>query len=149
DGERAADAEALRRLTAAGYDPREAARVFHVLAAAGGERQELAEIFTYGDPRRLGEREGVWTALLRDDARARRDPAPPVAPSADEFARRMRAVVRDNAALDARAGRFALAARQLERVLAADPNDAVAQFYSGELYRLRAQRDDGPARADD
>jgi tetratricopeptide (TPR) repeat protein len=48
-------------------------------------------------------------------------------------------VVRENAWLDVRAGRFALARRQLDRVLAADPGDAVAHLYYGDLHRLWAQ----------
>jgi regulator of sirC expression with transglutaminase-like and TPR domain len=47
--------------------------------------------------------------------------------------------VRDNAYEDVRAGRFALAAQQLDRVLAATPEDARAHVYYGDLHRLRAQ----------
>ena len=147
DGERAADAEAGRRLAAAGYDPREGARVFQVLAADEGDRRELAEVFFYGNRARLSERNEVWRELL-DGSRPARGAGDDVAGSAQELARRMRSVVRENAALDARAGRFALAGRQLDRVLAADPNDAVAQFTYGELYRLQSQRGDGSARSE-
>jgi predicted Zn-dependent protease len=145
DGERATDSEALRRLTAAGYDARAGAHVFQVLAADEGERRELAEIFFYANRARRSERNEVWRELL-DGSRPARGAAADVAGSAQEFARRVRALVRENAALDARAGRFALAGRQLDRVLASDTNDAVAQFYYGELYRLQAQRGDGSAR---
>jgi predicted Zn-dependent protease len=145
DGERTTDSEALRRLMAAGYDARAGAHVFQVLAADAGDRRELAEIFFYGNRARLSERDEVWRELL-DGSRPARGAAADVAGSAQEFARRMRSVVRENAALDARAGRFALAGRQLDRVLGADPNDAVAQFYYGELYRLQSQRGDGSAR---
>jgi tetratricopeptide (TPR) repeat protein len=51
----------------------------------------------------------------------------------------MRPVVRDNAALDMRAGRFSLAQEQLDRVLASTPDDPIAQLYYGDLYRLRSQ----------
>ena len=145
DGERAADAEVLRRVVAGGYDARDGSRVFQVLAADEGDRRELAEIFFYGNRARLSERNEVWRELL-DGSRPARGAADDVAGSAQEFARRMRSLVRENAVLDARAGRFALAARQLDRVLASDTNDAVAQFTYGELYRLQAQRGDGSAR---
>ena len=56
------------------------------------------------------------------------------------FEARRRALVRDNAGDDTRRGRFALARRQLDRVLAADPGDAAAIVADGELYRLRSQR---------
>jgi predicted Zn-dependent protease len=147
DGEHAADAEAGRRLAAAGYDPGEGARVFQVLAGDEGDRRELAEIFFYGNRARLSERNEVWRELL-DGSRPARAAGDDIAGSAQEFARRMRSVVRENAALDARAGRFTLAGRQLDRVLAADPNDAVAQFTYGELHRLQSQRGAGSARSE-
>lgn len=145
DVERAADAEALRRLAAAGYDPGEAARVFRRLASDAADRGGLAEIFVYGAGRRLGERDQTVRGLLDAGAPARTTGQ---APSAGEFARRTRGLVRENARLDFRAGRFALARRQLDRVLAADPADPIAQLYDGEWYRLHAQRAEGPARTE-
>src|SRR2546428_829920 len=53
---------------------------------------------------------------------------------------RMRTVVRENARLDIQAGRFKLAADQLDRVLAITPKDPVAHLYYGDLYRLQSQR---------
>jgi predicted Zn-dependent protease len=145
EGERAADVEALRGLTAAGYDAREGARVFQVLAAPAAERAELAEIFVYGNRDRMNERGEVWRELLGAGPRG---PDTRDAAARSEFARRMRPLVRDNAALDVRAERFALAQRQLDRVLALDPNDAVAQLQYGELGRLRSQRVEDPQRAE-
>ena len=144
DGERAADAEALRRLTAAGYDPREGADVFPILAASDGDRLELAEIFVYGNRDRMTERGEVWHELLPPATR----PGENAAGRAGELARRMRSVIRDNAALDIRAERFVLAQRQLDRVIALDSNDAIAQLHYGELYRLQSQRVEDPERTD-
>ena len=144
DRERAADAEALRRLAAAGYDPREAAGVFRVLALSDGDRLDLAEIFFYGNRDRMTERGDVGLEFRPPASR----PAENAASGASEFARRMRSVTRDNAALDIRAERFALAQRQLDRVIALDPNDAIAQLHYGELYRLQSQRLEDPERAD-
>ena len=141
DAERAADSQALQRLTASGDDPGEGAKVFRLLSAADPDRGELAEVFLYANRRHLSERDDVWRERLGGDRRAREA-------SGDELALRMRRLVRENAALDARAGRFALARRQLDRVLASDPNDAVAQLYDGDLYRLQSQRADGPARTE-
>src|SRR2546425_7957165 len=52
----------------------------------------------------------------------------------------MRTVVRENAYEDIRLGRFALAQRQLDRVLTITPRDPIAQLYYGDLHRLQAQR---------
>lgn len=142
DGERAADAEAVRRLTAAGYDPNDGAKVFRLLAAEHADRAELAEIFFYGNRDRASERVTVWRELLGERGPERADLAE------GEFGRGVRSVVRDNAALDVRAGRFALARRQLDRVLAEDPNDAVAQLHYGEWYRLQSQRAEGAERTE-
>jgi Tfp pilus assembly protein PilF len=49
-------------------------------------------------------------------------------------------LLRDNAADDLRRGRFALARRQLEHVLAAEPTDALAHVHYGDLHRLQSQR---------
>ena len=57
----------------------------------------------------------------------------------------MQTVVRENALLDIRTGRFDLALRQLIRVGVFDDRDAVNNFYYGELSRLRAQRTDAAA----
>jgi predicted Zn-dependent protease len=145
DEERHADRESVRRLAAAGYDPAEATLVFLRLADHGADRAGLAEILFYGDGQRLGERAEFVRGLIgeRRPAPAGRDPA-----ATDEFARRVRPVVRDNARLDVHAGRFALARRQLDRVLADDPGDATAHLYRGELHRLQAQRAVGSARAE-
>src|SRR6266850_2231135 len=73
---------------------------------------------------------GAWTSSS----------APATVSNTEEFALRMRTVVRENARLDIQAGRFKLAEEQLDRVLAITPKDPVAQLYYGDLYRLQAQR---------
>ena len=49
-------------------------------------------------------------------------------------------LVRDNALLEARAGHARSARAQLDRVLAAAPDDVAAHLADGELLRLQAQR---------
>jgi tetratricopeptide (TPR) repeat protein len=66
--------------------------------------------------------------------------APEVTRITDEFQLRMRTVVRENARLEIEAGRFTPAREQLDRVLAITPDDAVAELYYGDLYRLQSQR---------
>lgn len=138
DQEREADAEAMRRLIASGYDPREATNVFRLLASDEADRG-ASEVFFYGNRPRMGERYEVTRELL-GTTYTRAAEAPTTARSGGEFEQTLRPVVRDNAALDVRAGRFGLAQRQLDRVLAATPRDPIAQLYYGDLYRLRSQR---------
>jgi beta-barrel assembly-enhancing protease len=136
--EREADAASIAALIAAGYDPRPAADVFAVLAKHLADRGPL-ERFLLGRRAALAERnESIQQLLASQDlpstsvARLTADPT--------AFGTRMQTLVRDNAELDIRAGRFALAQRQLERVLAMRPRDPVVHLYQGELHRLVAQR---------
>jgi predicted Zn-dependent protease len=136
--ERDADRGALRAVVRAGYDVREAPRLFEALRQESRERGSL-ETFFFGSPASLNERIRMTRNLgTTMDASTATDPSR--VKDTEEFQARMRPVVRDNAYEDVRAGRFALAQRQLDRVLAATPEDAVAHVYYGDLHRLRAQR---------
>jgi beta-barrel assembly-enhancing protease len=138
DLEREADADGMDLLVNAGYDPTQAPRVFELLKGESGDRGAL-ETFFFGTHPRLEERLASTKELVATRyARAAAEPT--VTQDTDEFRMRMRAVVRDNAALDVKAGRFELAERQLERVLALTPRDPVANLYYGDLHRLQAQR---------
>jgi len=140
DREQAADAGALERLVRAGYDPAEAPRAFRALRAEASERGAV-ETFLLGRPAALDARIRALEPLLAGGHAAA---AGKGAVDSPEFAAVVRPVVRDNAAEEVRFGRFALARRQLDRVLAATPDDPVAHLHYGELYRLQAQR---PAQA--
>jgi beta-barrel assembly-enhancing protease len=132
-----ADGAAIDALARAGYDPREALGVFARLAGDVAERGPM-EIFLLGRVGPLAERiAGTTTAAAL--APASNAVTPPLA-DAGSFARLMLPVARDNAVLDIRAGRFSLARRQLDRVLALAPDDATAHLHYGHLDRLQAQR---------
>ncbi|MGH7335865.1 MAG: tetratricopeptide repeat protein [Candidatus Rokuibacteriota bacterium] len=142
DLEREADAEGLDRMVRAGYDPREAPKVFALLKDSGGDRGSL-ETFFFGSHPRLQERIETTQELIRTkytDAAG----SSAMMTNSDEFELRMRTVVRDNARLDIAAGRFPLAQRQLDRVLTITPKDPIAHLYYGDLYRLQAQRAKSP-----
>lgn len=138
DLEREADDGGMADLVRTGYDPREAPKVFALLRNEGKERGAV-ETFFFGSHPRLTERIETTEGLIRTryaDAAAN----PDAVRDTEEFQLRMRSVVRENAALDIRAGRFKLAQAQLERVLAVTPRDPVAHMYYGDLHRLQAQR---------
>src|SRR5436309_5232982 len=141
DLEREADREGLERMVAAGYDPREAPRVFELLRDDHGDGSRLEDFF-FGNHPRLDERIANTRELLETH------PPPPdasvLAANVEDFALRTRTVVRENAALDIRAGRFGLAKAQLDRVLRLAP-DPTTHLYVGDLYRLQAQRAKNPA----
>jgi predicted Zn-dependent protease len=138
DLEREADVEGLDRMVRAGYDPKEAPKVFALLKDSSGDRGSL-ETFFFGSHPRLQERIDITQDLVRTKYAAAAGSSSVVVNS-DEFELRMRTVVRDNARMDIAAGRFPLAQKQLDRVLAITPKDPVTHLYYGDLYRLQAQR---------
>jgi len=141
DLEREADREGMDRMVKAGYDPREAPRAFALLKDDHGDGSKL-ENFFFGNHPRLDERIANTQELLKTKY-AGMDTSD-VVQSTDDFAMRTRTVVRENAALDIRAGRFGLAKAQLDRVLALAPKDPTTHLYYGDLYRLQAQRAKNP-----
>lgn len=134
-----ADARGFALMTAAGYDPREAPKVFELLEAdaieAGGE-----EPFFYGSHPRLAERLESYRALLAAP-RAAAPAADPLNQAA--FAAAVAGLQLDAARADIAMGRAARARRTLDRHLAFKPDSAPAHFLVGEAYR----RDDDGERA--
>ncbi|MGH7325110.1 MAG: tetratricopeptide repeat protein [Candidatus Rokuibacteriota bacterium] len=138
DLEREADREGMERLVSAGYDPSESPKVFKLLQSETGDRGPV-ETFFFGSHPRLQERIDTTTTLAQTTYAAVAGESERVR-NTEEFELRMRTVVRENAYEDIRLGRFALAERQLDRVLAVTPRDPTAHLYYGDLHRLRAQR---------
>ncbi len=137
DLEREADTEGLARMVRAGYDPREAPRAFERLRGESGGPIRL-EGFYLGNRARLDERlAGTREWLLANSADASFEA---LTRGSEAYALRTRLALRENAALDVRAGRFGLGRSQLDRVLALTPADPVAHLYYGDLHRLEAQR---------
>jgi beta-barrel assembly-enhancing protease len=138
DLERDADDGGMQNLVRAGYDPKEAPKVFALLRSESKDRGSL-ETFFFGSHPKLTERIETTRDLV-----ATRYAAAAAAPTAvrdtEDFQLRMRSVVRENAYEDIRAGRFAVAQGQLDRVLAVTPRDPIAHMYYGDLHRLQAQR---------
>ena len=138
DLERDADDGGLQNLVNAGYDAGEAPKAFERLRSESKDRGTL-ETFYLGNPRALTERIETTRKLVATRYAAAAAAATAVRDT-EEFQLRMRSVVRENAYEDIRAGRFAVARAQLDRVLAATPGDAVAHLYYGDLHRRQAQR---------
>jgi predicted Zn-dependent protease len=138
DLERDADDGGLANLVRAGYDAREAPKVFELLRSESKDRGSL-ETFFFGSHPRLTERIETTNQILATKY-AGAVAAPDRIRDTEDFQLRMRTVVRDNAYEDIRAGRFPIAQRQLDRVLAITPKDPIAHTYYGDLHRLQAQR---------
>lgn len=131
--EREADAAALAGLARGGWDATAATAVYTVLARDPGERGAL-ETFLLGSPTKLRARlesmRGLAGGVTTKGGFQ----------TSEEFEARRLVASRENAAEDIRLSRFALARRQLDRVLIAAPADARAHVYYGDLSRLQSQR---------
>lgn len=135
DLEREADEVGLARLVAAGYDPRQAPRVFEILKDNKGDPSK-AEVFFFGSHPRLDERIASTKELI--GARYPGAGAEGRIAETRDFRMRTRVLVRDNAALDIEEGRLNLAEDALKRVLDLTPNDAVAHYLRGHVHEKRA-----------
>src|SRR2546422_3350984 len=133
-----ADNRGMENLVRAGYDPNEAPKVFALLRSESKDRGSL-ETFFFGSHPKLTERIETTQGLLKTKY-AEAAAAPTTVRDTEDFQLRMRSVVRENAYEDIRAGRFPVAQRQLDRVLAITPKDPIAHTYYGDLHRLQAQR---------
>jgi tetratricopeptide (TPR) repeat protein len=128
-----ADVGAMRLMTQAGYDINEAPKVHQMLLQRYGDPSRL-ENFFFGNHSRNQERIEHYERMLSTDY-VQMAQGPHLITNTEEFQRRTRPLVRDNAILDVEAGRYGTAKAALERVLAVVPTDAKALFYLGELYR--------------
>jgi predicted Zn-dependent protease len=142
--EHEADVGALERLAGAGYDPREAARAFERLRRAAVDGGS-AERFYVASQASVADRVATFTRLAEERSALTSGEGGDAA----AFGLAMMPLVRENARLEMQAGRFRAARAQLDRVLAADPSDARAHLYDGDLHRLRAQHARSVADRDD
>jgi predicted Zn-dependent protease len=143
-----ADEGGFGKMAASGYDLGQAPKVYEALLNDHGEKKK-AEAFFFGSHPRLSERiqntklylskhpaPAAGTAVLADEAsRKERE---------DEFNRRIRPVVRDDAGLNISMGRLALAESALDKVLVWMPKDPEARFQLGRLRLAQAATDKSP-----
>jgi len=143
--EREADEVGLDRVAAAGYDPRQAPRVFELLKDDHGDDRKM-EVFFFGSHPRLDER----IADMKEIVAARYGGAAGGEGVSDtrEFRMRTRVLVRDDAAENIRIGRLGTAEAGLGKVLDLTPNDPVAHFLAGQIAEKRAAEAKDRARAD-
>jgi predicted Zn-dependent protease len=132
DLEREADRRSLEAVIAAGYDGREAPKVFahlqHERLDTGGE-----EPYYFGSHPRLEERLASYTEVLAAGAPADANAAPRV--GADVFDERISNLLLDNAKYDLRLRRFGPARDAVERHLRHRPDSARGQFMLGDVHR--------------
>ncbi len=127
--EAAADAGGIRLMAAAGYDPREAARMLEHLKRQVVE-EKIKERHAYSSHPAVQERIQNATDLVRKNY-----PNADGAVSEDAYTRVTTRVLLDNAELDLKRGNYGSAERALEKYAARRPADPKAFYLLGEVYR--------------
>lgn len=150
--EREADEGGFTKMAEAGFDTREAPKIYKALLQDHGDPGKV-EAFFFGSHPRLEERIANAQAWVT----AHPAPAAPAALSADapepaasaggpeDFTRRMRPVIRDDARLNIEMGRYELAEDELKRAIELMPSDAEARFQLGRLKLKKAEGEKDPA----
>lgn len=137
--EEEADVGGFDKMLAAGYDLRESPKVYQALLEDHGDPGNVEAFFFGSHPKlenRIANAEERVAAL--PTAELAEPPAEPAAPD-DDFSRRVRSVVRDDARLNIEAGRLKLAADELQRAKAALPDDPEVHYLIGKLRLAQAE----------
>jgi predicted Zn-dependent protease len=151
DLEQEADYGGFAKLAAAGYDPSVGPEVYQALLDDHGEPTSV-EGFFFGSHPKLSARVENAKLWLAEHPGAlppagEGDGGDPASEAEDEFSRRIRPVVRDDAALNLEAGRLMIAEDQLARTLEWMPEDPESHLLLGRLRQAQAEVEADPALA--
>jgi predicted Zn-dependent protease len=144
-----ADEGAFHKLAAAGYDVRESPKLYQALMDDHGEPSKM-EGFFFGSHPQLKDRVQNAQSFAAQIAPASTEGAQAAPPEpSEEFARRIRPVIRDDARLNIENGRLKLAESQLERVIREMPKDPESHLLKGRLHLAQAEAAKDPAVQED
>jgi beta-barrel assembly-enhancing protease len=129
-----ADDQGLKLVVAAGYDAREAPKLFaHLQEQLREEKQ--SEPFFFGTHPALEARIENYRTRIESQGLARKAGTT----NAESFLRQTRALVYDNAVLDLRMGRFVAAERGAHKFASLDAASPRGPFLLGEIARQRSE----------
>jgi len=129
--EREADEEGFNIMVEAGYDPREAPRLFdHLMNDV--LREGTKEPFFFGTHPRLQDRIDNYNALIRT-----LEPGFGEKRNTDIFNFRISGVIYDNAELDLKAGRFDIALEEAGRFVELNPDNPAGYCLSGDIWKQK------------
>ncbi len=132
-----ADRAGLKMVLNAGYDLKEAPRLFEHLTKEL-KAEKTREPFFFGTHPRLQNRIQVCKEYLKTHRRGQAEGVK----NTEIFRGKIQKVVLENALLDLKAGRFRSAYRGLEKYLTVNPQDPRAYYLLGEVCRQRAKEKD-------
>jgi predicted Zn-dependent protease len=131
-----ADVTGLRLMVAAGYDPREAPKLFEHLKR-DLEEQKIEEPFFFGTHPRLQERVDNYNRLLETTY-----PGVKGVTGAAPFNAKISELLLANAGADIAMGRFTSGRKCLDKYISLNPACPKGHFHLGEFYRQRGEEND-------
>jgi predicted Zn-dependent protease len=131
-----ADMVGIKLVVKAGYDPREAPKLFQHLKAEM-EEENQKEPFFFGTHPRLKERIENYGDFLAEMGKQAGG-----ATNAETFRKKVAGVIIDNAFVELRAGRFMQARRAAEKYVAIRPKDGRGYYLLGEIARQKGEEED-------
>jgi len=144
-----ADQGGFRKLASAGYDVAQAPRVYEILLDGSGGEAGKVETFFFGSHPRLTER--IASADQFVASRGEAAAAVPVAvngmahadeePASEEFRRRLRPLVRDDAAMNLQLGRLEHAEASLAKAMEWNADDPESHLVLARLRLAQAEKD--------
>ena len=132
-----ADRAGLEMVLTAGYDLKEALRLFEHLTK-DLKAEKTREPFFFGTRPRLQNRIQNCREFLRSHGQGQAEGVK----NTEIFRGKIQKVLFENALLDLKAGRFPSAYRGLEKYLTVNPQDPRAYYLLGEVFRQRAKEKD-------
>ncbi|MBI5342651.1 MAG: M48 family metalloprotease [Deltaproteobacteria bacterium] len=131
-----ADMEGIKLVVAAGYDPREAPKLFEHLKKEI-EEEKISEPFFFGTHPRIQERIENYETLLKTEYAGRTGIS-----NGEAFFAATREVILENARLDLKMGRFGIARRGAEKYISIQGKDARGHHLLGEVFRQKGEKED-------
>jgi predicted Zn-dependent protease len=136
DLETEADMVGIRLVVKAGYDPREAPKLFQHIKKEM-EEEDQKEPFFFGTHPRLKDRIENYDDFLADMGKQVGGVT-----NAEPFRKKMAGVIMDNAFVNLRAGRFLQAQHGAEKYLTIRPKDGRGYYLLGEIARQKGEDED-------
>ncbi len=130
-----ADREGFQMMVNAGYDPREAPKLFEHLRDFIDD-EDLKQPFFFSTHPRVVERVNIFNGLLKQKEHAQATKI-----EAAVYRGIIRPLVVDNVSFCLQTGVFKTASKLLDKYVGEYPDDASGYFYRGELYRQRQDHD--------
>ena len=132
-----ADTIGFRLVVNAGYDPREASKLFMHLKEELKE-EKISESFFFGSHPRLQERIQNYEHIIDTEYSSNKGGIK----NSEIFLENIQDVIIENAVLDLKLGRFKFSQKGVEKYLQLNPNNPKAYFVLGEIFNQKGKKGD-------